>query len=299
MSSDPCIDAAYNVRLTVEETEFRRTVTAYRTESERVTGPLAGHRAIAYDEHSDERLDVWGVSDEGPRPVFLAVHGGYWRMLSRHDTAFMAGALNDAGIATVSIDYTLAPTASLEEIVRQVRAAVAWIHRHGADFGLDPDRIVVGGSSAGGHLTATTMVGGWQEPLGLPPDVVKGALPISGLFDLRPLVKSFANEWLGLDAQRAAALSPLLADFPATTHPRAVIAVAEHDGTGFLEQSSRFHDSYSAHAPASLLVVPGRHHYDIFLDLADPDSALFERLVHLVDQSSTAAGAARTVRRRV
>ncbi|MEV0598688.1 alpha/beta hydrolase [Streptomyces sp. NPDC050315] len=277
-ASDPSIDAAYNVRLSVDEEEFQRTVAAYRTESERATRDLPGHLAIPYDERSGERLDVWGIGDR-PRPVFLVIHGGYWRMLSRQDTAFMARAFSDAGIATVAVDYSLAPAVTLEEIVRQVRAAVAWVHHHGTEYGLDPRRIVVGGSSAGGHLTAATMVGGWQEEWGLPADVVKGGLPISGLFDLRPLVRSFTNEWLRLDEERAADLSPLLsAD---TCGPRAVVAVAEHDGTGFLDQSRRFHAAWSAHSAGELLVVPGRHHYDVFLDLADPTSVLFRKALEL------------------
>ncbi|MFD0337142.1 alpha/beta hydrolase [Streptomyces sp. NPDC127117] len=293
MGSDPLVDAAYNVRLSVEESEFQRNITAYRSESRRATRDLSGHRAIAFDAHSGERLDVWGVEEGRLRPVFLVVHGGYWRMLSRHDTAFMAAALDTAGIATVAVDYSLAPGAPLEEMVRQVRAAVGWTHRHGAEHGLDPDRIVVGGSSAGGHLAAATMPGGWQRELGLPADVVKAALPISGLFDLRPLVASFANEWLGLDTARAAALSPLLALDPGGSYlPESVIAVSEHDGSGFLAQSAAFHAACAARGIAELLVVPGRHHYDVFLDLADPSSALFERLLGLVARAGTAGRAA-------
>ncbi|WP_425826802.1 alpha/beta hydrolase [Streptomyces fractus] len=279
--SDPHTDAAYNVRLSVPEEVFQSTLADYRGESERAVRGLPGHRDIVYDEPSGERLDVWGTGGR-PRPALVVVHGGYWRMLSRHDTAFMARALADAGVATVSVDYSLAPDADLEEIVRQVRAAVAWVHCHGAAYGLDPDRIVVAGSSAGGHLAAAAMCGGWQAALGLPGDVVKAGLPISGLFDLRPLVDSFANEWLHLDEARAAVLSPLLAPPPEGPAPRAVVAVAEHDGSGFLAQSRSFHAAWSRHADSELLVVPGRHHYDVFLDLADSNSALFAKCVELV-----------------
>lgn len=293
---DPHTEYLYNVRATVASAEFDRTMTAYRLRSDEAVRGLRGHRGIVYDEVSGQRLDVWGVGG-GPRPVFVVIHGGYWRALSRHDTAFMAGTLADAGIATVTVDYGLAPTTRLVEIVRQVRAAVAWVHRYGSGYGLDPERILVGGSSAGGHLTGTVMSPGWQDAAGVPRDVVRGALPISGLFDLRPLLRASPNQWLSLDAAEAAALSPALNPVltgdtaTALGLPPAVIAVAEHDGAGFCEQSHRFHTLWSRHAPAKLLTVPGRHHYDVFLDLADPSTALFGALTDLAYCARTPAGA--------
>ncbi|AVP66919.1 alpha/beta hydrolase fold domain-containing protein [Rhodococcus hoagii] len=276
--TDPQIDVDYNVRNTVSPELFDATVEEYRQRSRETVDGLDGFADVRFDPDSTERLDVWGVGG-ALRPVFVAIHGGYWRALSRHHTAFMAGMLADAGIATVAVDYGLAPHTPLEEIVRQVRAAVAWVYHHGAEHGLDRNRIVVGGSSAGGHLTATTMVSGWQAEFGLPDDVVRAAMPISGLFDIRPLVDSFANEWLGLDDSRASALSPMLQTD--RVGPRAVVAVAEHDGVGFLEQSRKFHEAWARRSESELLVVPDRNHYDIFLDLAEPDSALGRALLGL------------------
>ncbi|GAA4101238.1 MULTISPECIES: alpha/beta hydrolase [Actinomadura] len=275
--SDEELDVAYNVRRKAGEDEFARLMTRYRRMSDEAVEGLPGHPGVVYDETSGERLDVWGT---GPdlRPVFVFVHGGYWRALSRHDSAFMARMLWEQGVATVVPDYTLAPAATLEEIVRQVRAAVAWVHREGAHHGLDPERIVVGGSSAGGHLTGMLMVDGWQDALGLPPDVVKAAMPFSGLFDIRPLVRVYVNEWLGLDVRRAARLSPGL--LPAGRRCPAVVAVAEDDGTGFVEQSRGFHRHWGE--AAELLVVPERNHFDVVLDLADAGSAVSRALLGLI-----------------
>lgn len=271
------VDRAYNVRAGVGEEIFQRSLARYRAESERATEGLAGSPGVVYDEASGERLDVWGTADGELRPVFVYLHGGYWRALSRHDSAFMAGMLAQRGIATVAVDYTLVPDADLEEIVRQCRAAVAWVHREGAGYGLDPRRIVVGGSSAGGHLTAMTMLDGWQEELGIPADVVSAALPISGIFDLRPLVGSFVNEWMGLDLRRAGALSPGSA-LPGRRMP-VVVAVAEHDGSGFLAQSRHFHAAWGE--PAELLIVPDRHHYDVVFDLMNPATQIAQALLRL------------------
>lgn len=274
--SDAELDVAYNVRAKAGEELFARHMARYRAESERAVDGLPGRPGIVYDEASGERLDIWGTG-EGLRPAFVFLHGGYWMALSRDVSSFMARGLCEQGVATVVPDYTLAPRASLEEIVRQVRASVAWVHRHGRDHGLDPERIVVAGSSAGGHLTGMTMVGGWQEPLGLPEDVVKAAMPISGLFDIRPITRVYVNDAVRLDLERAAALSPAL--LPARYRCPAVFAVAENDGEGFLEQSRSFQPEWGE---GELLVVPGRDHFDVVLDLADPGSRIGAALLGLI-----------------
>lgn len=272
-------DLAYNARNTVTPEEFDRLMAEYRRRSDDAVAELAGHRDIAFDAGSDERLDIWGTQPDELRPAIVAIHGGYWRALSRHDTAFMAAALAAEGVATVTVDYTLAPTATLEEIIRQVRSAVAWLHRHGREHGVDPSRLVVLGSSAGGHLAAATAVGGWQHEWNLADDAVHGVMLISGLFDLRPLVPSTMNEWLFLDEDRSVELSPAFA--PTTATP-AVVAVAEGESSGFLDQARDFHAHWSRQAPSVHRVIPARNHFDVFLDLADPSSALFADLLRLV-----------------
>ncbi|WP_436777879.1 alpha/beta hydrolase [Yinghuangia sp. YIM S09857] len=274
-SIDPAADAAYTARAVVSPERFATLMARYRDESSGAVAGLGGTPGIAYDDASGELLDVWGTGDS-PRPVFVFLHGGYWRALSRHDSAFMARALDAHGIATVVPDYTLAPAATLEEIVRQVRAAVAWVHREGAGYGLDPAHIVVGGSSAGGHLAAMTMVHGWQEDFGLPQDVIAGGFPISGLFDIRPLVRTHINDWLGLDEPRAAALSPFLLAAGTDRRCPAVVAVAERESSGFHEQSDIFHSLWTGEGDP--LVVPDRDHFDVVLDLADPDTRLSRAL---------------------
>ncbi|SFQ17446.1 arylformamidase [Actinomadura madurae] len=274
--TDEELDVAYNVRRKAGPELFERHMARYREMSEQAVEGLPGHRGIVYDEASGERLDVWGVGDE-PRPVFVFLHGGYWMALSRDVSSFMARTLYEQGVATVVPDYTLAPAATLEEIVRQVRASIAWVHRHGREHGLDPRRIVVGGSSAGGHLTGMAMVGGWQAPLGLPEDVVKAAMPISGLFDIRPITRVYVNEHVRLDLKRAAALSPAL--LPARYRCPAVVVAAEHDGDGFLAQSRLFHPRWDA---GDLMIVPGRDHFDVVLDLADAASMPGKALIDLV-----------------
>lgn len=279
--SFPDLNTAYDVRATVSQDNFDEIMRRYRTASDEVVAGLDGHAGVVFDRRSGEKLDIWGVSSK-PRPVVVFVHGGYWRTLSRHDSAFMAGMLAEQGIATVAVDYTLAPEASLEEIVRQVRSAVSWVYTHGAAYGLDPERVVVSGSSAGGHLTGMTLLEGWQEKHGVPNDVVKAAMLFSGLFDLSPLLHTFANDWLGLDAPRARALSPAW-NVPDRRPPVAFV-MADSEPAGFAEQTRQFHDLWASHSQqrAELHVVPERNHFDVVLDLVVASSRASRTLVDLV-----------------
>ncbi|EGD55959.1 alpha/beta hydrolase [Gordonia neofelifaecis] len=286
----PDIAEAYDARATVSGTTFDAVMAAYRRRSDTAVARLAGTTGIVYDRPSGQRLDIWGLGDE-PRPVFFVVHGGYWRMLSRADTAFMADVLAARGIATVTVDYGLAPATPVPEMVRQVRSALAWVWQHGREHGLDTDRIVVGGSSAGAHLAATTMVPGWQNAAGIPETAVRGGLLLSGLYDLRPLVHAPANEWLHLTGETAHSVSPALSAPPTTP---TVIARAEHEASGFARQSADLHRHWSGVADSRLLTVPRRNHFDVFLDLAEPASELFRSLLDLVQASALAE----TTRRR-
>ncbi|MFI6985730.1 alpha/beta hydrolase [Embleya sp. NPDC050154] len=273
---DPDLDHAYDARGTVGVEGFARLMARYRAESDLAVDGLIGTAGVRYDPESAEVLDVWGAAAGGaPRPVLLFVHGGYWRALSRLDSAFMARMLDAQGIATVVVDYTLAPEATLEEIVRQVRAAVAWIHHHGGEYGLDPARLVVAGSSAGGHLAATTLVEGWQAGYDLPADAIKGAVLFSGLYDLRPLLATAANGWLHLDESRAEALSPAL--LPLRTDLPVTVIAAEGEAAGFHTQTRDFRERITPGAEP--VVIPDRNHFDVILDLADPESTVSRALV--------------------
>jgi len=219
-------------------------------------------------------MDIFGAGQGGG--VFLFIHGGYWRALSKDHSAFMAPMLAAHGIATAVPDYTLAPAASLTEITRQMRAALAHLWHNAGELGIDRRRIVVGGSSAGGHLAAALAMAGWQEAFELPTDAIHAALPVSGLFELAPIAASHVQDWMALTPDEVAALSP--ARHIAHT-ARSLVVLAEWETDGFVRQSA----GYAAALGAECLTIPGRNHFDVILDLAEAESLLSRRLLGLFD----------------
>ncbi|ALV29415.1 alpha/beta hydrolase [Pannonibacter phragmitetus] len=269
------LDADYTAKNCVTPEQFAQIIAEYGNRS-RPAKAMAGARLdLVYDGPSGEKLDLYGTRAGELRPLLVFIHGGYWRALSKDQSAFMAPLLADLGIVTAVPDYTLAPAVSLTEITRQMRAALAWLWHQAESLGIDRNRIVVTGSSAGGHLAGTLMMNGWQQAFDLPGQVLKGALPLSGLFELAPIAGSHVQDWMSLTPQEVEALSPLRAPSGA---PASVIAVAEHEVSGFHRQTC----AYATALGAPELVVPGRNHFDIVFDLCDPASGVSAAMMRLL-----------------
>lgn len=238
---------------------------------------------VSCGDHPDQVIDVFPATGKGgkPAPVFIFIHGGYWRMLSHKESSFMAENMVANGIAVVSVNYSLAPDASIDTIVRQCREAIAWTWRNAADFGGDPARIFVCGSSAGGHLTGMMVAGGWHDELGVPADVIKGAVPLSGLHDLEPLRHSCINEWAQLDADSARRNSPVH-HLPETGCPL-ILSYGASETAEFKRQSALLADAWRAKGwQADIFEHPDRNHFDIVFDLRDFDSLLGRKVRDMI-----------------
>ncbi len=235
------IDAQYDVERSVPD--FMVYARHYTDESR-----LARHRLrcaldVPFGPTRAETLDIFPAAEPGA-PVFVFIHGGYWRMLSSKEFSCVALGLHALGITTVVVNYALAPQVSIDEITRQARAAVAWVLRHIDRHGGDPSRVIVGGHSAGAHLTAMCLQTTWDEDYGLPRDPLAGAVLISGLYDLEPLRYSLMQPQIQLDDGVIRRNSPLFSVRACPTPALVTWGGAEPDE--FRRQSDDFLAAWTA-----------------------------------------------------
>jgi arylformamidase len=206
--------------------------------------------------------------------TFVFIHGGYWRSLDKAEHAFVAPPYTARGIAVAVVNYDLCPAVTIATIVDECASAVAWVVREGPRHGATPGRVIVGGHSAGGHLAAMMLARRWSDE-GFAAAPVHGAVSLSGVHDLRPLTRFSFNADLRLDDAEAARLSPALLA-PMTEAPL-VVAVGGDETGEFLRQADLMWDAWPRNRPAGLsgpMVVPGKHHFDVVLDIGDPASGL-------------------------
>ncbi len=227
---------------------------------------------VPYGEGPNETLDVFPAA-QPDAPVLVFIHGGWWRSLDKRDHSFVAPGFTQAGAMVVLPNYALCPSVTIEAIALQMTRALAWTFRHAAQYGGDPQRIVVAGHSAGGHLAAMLLCCRWlQVGLDLPEQLVTSALAISGLFDLEPVCETpFLQADLRLTPASARRLSPAYFAPPAGT---LYAAVGANESEEFLRQNRLIRSAWGERTVPVCETVPGTNHLDVLHQLADPQARL-------------------------
>lgn len=226
-----------------------------------------------------ETLDLF-VPATAAQGTFVFLHGGYWRMLDKSDFHFVAAPFLEEGLAVAVVNYDLSPAVPISVIVDECRRAVAWVAREGATHGASAQRIVVGGHSAGGHLAAMMVATDWTEH-GFARPPLTGAVSLSGVHDLVPMVRFSFNADFKLDTAEAARLSPVL--YPSRAGVPLLIACGADETSEFLRQSQLLWDAWPAvrRPAAGPLFIADRQHFSVVLDYADPSSELTQATMAL------------------
>lgn len=275
------LDAQYNPRELGIDTDVYMDF--YTINSVKVREELPCHLSVPFGSTLVEHLDIFPATHPNA-PVLVFIHGGYWVMANSKDFSFVAKGLVAVGVTTVVINYALCPKVTIDEIVRQNRAAIAWIYRNAESFGGNPNRIYVSGHSAGGHLTAMAMATNWEKDFGLPDSIIKGGCVISGLFDLIPFPYTWLQPKLQLTWAEVLRNSPIL-HVPQKAGSLLVTYGGE-ETSEFQRQSQEFLMVWKAKGlECEYLPQPGKNHFtaiDGFLDANSPLCAAILRQMSLL-----------------
>jgi arylformamidase len=271
------LEAEYNNRARVPEHATIQGRWAEASKVFRAQMPAGLDRT--YGGRPRQRYDLFEpVGATSTTPLVVYVHGGYWQRGERPDNAFVARELVAKGVSVAVVGYTLAPEASVMDIVGELRQCLKALWEATKRYP------VVVGHSAGGHLTAALLATDWSRVGGVPVDLVRAGYAISGVFDTAPLIPTSLNAALKLDAASARVASPLY--WPAPASDRTLVAAVGGDESGeFIRQSLEIAAAWSrAGVKAECVIVPGTNHFTIVEELMRPESAMVARIVGLARQ---------------
>jgi arylformamidase len=262
------LDAAYDQ--SVYAPNLQQIVKRFATNSEGVRARLGVPRRHAYGPTPIEALDIY-MTKRPNAPINIFIHGGAWRVEVAKNNAFAAELFVHAGAHFVVPDFAWVQDVggSLMPLAEQVRRAVAWVHRNAGSFGGDPHRIYVSGHSSGGHLAGVILTTDWPKDFNLPPDIVKGGLCCSGMFDLKPVRLSARSGYVKFTDEMEQALSPQR-HLDKLNVP-VIVAYGTLETPEFQRQSRDFAAAVKAAGkPVQLLVGEGYNHFEIRETLANP-----------------------------
>ena len=281
------LDAAYDQRVYAPNRE--EIVAWCGAEGIRVRERLEMRRSVPYGNGEDETLDIFpaksgsksGSESNFGAPVHIHIHGGRWTLFTKDEESFIAPTFVSAGVACVVPDFSNIPKVRIPEMVAQVKSAIAWTYRNAASFGGDPERIHLSSHSSGSHLAGVALLTDWEKEFGLPRDVVKSALLVSGMYDMRPVMLSARSSYVKLTDEEVLALSAILQ--PEKSRTPLTLVYGEKETPEFRRHPKAYAEVLAvAGKPVKVVEIPGVNHFEILRQLGEPGSELARHALALM-----------------
>ena len=237
--------------------------------SEAARKRLGSPLRLAYGPSPIEGLDVFKARQPNG-PVMVFIHGGAWLRGEAKNFAFPAEMFVDVAVNYVVADFAPVNSFSgeLTQMTAQVRRAIAFACKNAAQFGGDASRFYLAGHSSGAHLAAVALTSDWAE-FGLAPGFIRGALLMSGMYDLKPVRLSKRSDYVKFTDAMEDAMSPQR--HIDRLHAPLIITVGSKDSPEFIRQARDFVAAVKAAGkPAELVEAPEYNHFDLSYSFGNP-----------------------------
>ena len=233
---------------------------------------FSGHLDLRYGPRERNRIDFLKAADKAPTLLFI--HGGYWQARAKEVFTVVAEGPMAHGINVALIGYTLAPDATLDEIVAEVHAGIDFLTGQLPALGAAAEGIVVSGWSAGGHLTSMAL----SHPK------VRGGMAISGIYDLEPIRHSYLQEKLKLDEAMSRRNSPMMQ--PGGPAKPLSLVVGSAELPLLRKQTADFAGHRARYGlPVTYEEIPGADHFTIMQEMMSPSGRITTLIRQLFERT--------------
>jgi arylformamidase len=262
------LDASYDQRFYAPLAQ--QTIKRYASSSEAARRRLGQPQRESYGPSATEQLDIYRTK-RANAPIFVFIHGGAWLGGESKNYGFAAEMFVNAGAHYVVLDFIAIREAGgdLQGMAEQVRRGITWTYKNAASFGGDANRLYIGGHSSGGHLCGVALVTDWEKDFGVPADIVKGGLCMSGMYDMKPVRLSKRSSYVKFtDAMENAMSSQRHLNL---LRAPIVVTYGTNETPDFQRQSRDFAAAVKAAGkPVELIEAPDYNHFEMNESLGNP-----------------------------
>jgi arylformamidase len=241
--------------------------------SEAMRARIGAPERESYGPTAVEGLDIYRTK-RANAPIFVFIHGGAWLGGAAKDYGYPAEMFVNAGAHYVAVDFIAIKEAGgdLGVMAKQVRSAIAWVYKNAGKFGGDPAQLYVGGHSSGGHLCGVVLVTDWQNEFGLPPNIIKGGLAMSGMYEMKPVALSVRRNYVKFTAAMEDSMSAIR--HIDRLHAPITVTYGTFETPDFQRQSREFAAAVKAAGkPVKLIAAPNYAHVEMCESLGNPYGA--------------------------
>lgn len=271
------LDNAYDQRVWAPDAQ--QIIARYARDSEEVRKRFPP-RTERYGSREAETLDIFAPAGARALPVMVFIHGGAWRALGSKDASAPAPTFIENGCLYVALNFDNIPAVRLPEMVDQCRRAMVWIAGNIAAFGGDPGRIYLSGHSSGAHIAGVLLTTDWAAHGGAP-DLVKGGLLMSGMYDLYPVMLSARSSYVKITPEELAALSAMR--HLDQVRCDMIVVNGDRESPEFKRQSQVFASALAGMGRLTArLELAGKNHFEVPEALNDPASAVSKATLQMM-----------------
>lgn len=238
--------------------------------SEAIRSRFGEPRHEFYGPSDVEKLDIYATKRPNA-PIFVYIHGGQWLLGSAKASAFPVELFVTAGAHYIVLDFAniKMPDIDLPMIAQQVRRGIAWVYKNASTFGGDPNQLYIGGFSSGGHLCGVALVTDWQKDFGLPADLLKGGLCMSGMYDMKPVRLSKRDKYVKFTDEMEQVMSSQR--YLNLLHAPIIVTYGTNETPEFQRQGRDFAAAVKAAGkPVQLIVGADYNHFEMAECLSNP-----------------------------
>ncbi|WP_416040468.1 alpha/beta hydrolase [Acinetobacter lactucae] len=268
-----------NYTQTVWASNFKQIMERMNYRSEFTIKTLGEPESYQYDKFPTHKIDFYKAENKNA-PLMIFIHGGAWKSGRAKEYAYIANPFIANNINVAIIDFDDVIKVGLNGMIEQIRNSIKWIYINSAKLSINKNKIYIVGHSSGAHLGGVLLTTNWEKQ-NMPKDIIKGAVLISGMYDMKPVRLSARASYVKFDDKTEDEMSTIR--YADSINSPILLSYGGLESYEFKRQTEDFAKKLKhEHKKVDLIPQPYFNHFEIIDDFGNPYNALTQQTIQMI-----------------